>query len=60
MANDKSIRVTEEAHKEAVDHVKPKGNLVHWVSEAIIEKIHREKMESPTLHRQFVGEIEHK
>lgn len=39
----KTLRITPEAHKAMVEHLKYKVVLLHWVSEAILEKIEREK-----------------
>ena len=39
----KNIRVSEEAHKNAVEHCGVKLNLCAWTSEAILEKLERER-----------------
>lgn len=39
----KSAKVTDEAHAAMIEHLGSKIKIVHWVSEAILEKIEREK-----------------
>lgn len=57
MSKGKNIRVTSNAHEAAIKHVKPKGNVGPWVSEAIYEKIEREKtLGNPVLERHVLVE----
>lgn len=56
----KNIRVTEDAHKLATDHCGKKIIMGAWVSDAIIEKIDREKIQDNVVLQRYGKNIETK